>query len=210
MVNLTEVRTLARLCERGVVGAESQLLALRRRQPERLGQLLEVPPAQLATAAPELLVQVRTVAKRARGRREQRSRRTAEHHLAALGQSASVGDRFTSLDSQALVSTIRSIPRGSLHFELGEHSGSIDLRLLRRLVRVCKGVTFTDTQLEPGQLVVRYRAKGTRGRYALRLSPEPATSPVFRVSLARRPPPAAASRRARLWDHVLEAVGRAA
>ena len=209
MVSLTALRNLARLCSRGVVGAESQLLALRRKEPIRLAELLMLPrPEMLATYAPALVAQIRSATVRARARRDQASLRAAAQHLEALRQSACFGDGYLGLDPAAFISAIRSIARGSLYFELGDHGGSIDLRLLRRLGRICRGVEFTDARIEPGCLVVRYRSPGSHGHYRLHLSATAKSTPVFRVS-PRRPPPTRSSPRGRLWDHLLDAVGTA-
>lgn len=212
MVTLATLDRLVRLADRNIRGAGEQLAAYRQHEPETMANVLGIPVDELAFDPADLVDQIRV---RRRSRRSDRARRR-EPRAAALvrrleDMAVAEGDSFA-LDPGTFVDLASTGSPGTLAFSHEERTGAIDLRFLRRLARACEAAVIQRVELNPGLLVIRYTTQTSRGAYRLRLHSETVGDPIFEVRLGTRPEPpeVAAASPASLWDHILDAVGRAA
>lgn len=212
MVTLATLDRLVGLADRNIQGAAEQLAAYRHQQPEAMANVLGISVDELALEPADLVDQIRM---KRRSRRSDRARRR-EARTAALARrledtAVAEGDSFV-LDPGNLVDLASTGAPGTLVFTGEERTGAIDLRFLRRLARACKGAVIVRVELSGGRLMIRYATEASRGGYRLRLQPETSSDPIFEVRLGTVPdPPAvAAAPPPSLWDHIIDAVGRAA
>lgn len=212
MVTLATLDRLVRLADRHIQGAAEQLAAYRQQEPETMANVLGISVDNLALYPADLVDQIRA---RRRSCRSDRARRR-EAHTAAVARrledmAVGEGDCFV-LDPGTFVDLANTCSPGTLVFTGEERTGAIDLRFLRRLARACKDAVIQRVELNAGLLVIRYTTETSRGAYRLRLHSETVGDPIFEVQLGTRPKPpeVAAASPASLWDHILDAMGRAA
>lgn len=212
MVTLATLDRLVGLADQNVQGAAEQLAAHRHREPEAMAEVLGIPVDELALEPADIVDQIRV---KRRSRRSDRARRRAAR-TAALARrledmAVAEGDSFV-LDPGTFVDLASTGSPGTLVFTGEERTGAVDLRFLRRMARACKGAVIQRVELSAGLLVIRYSTEASRGVYRLRLHSETVSDPVFEVRLGTRPEPpeVAAAPPASLWDHILDAMGRAA
>ncbi|MDH5491433.1 MAG: hypothetical protein OEY14_05720 [Myxococcales bacterium] len=212
MVTLSQLDHLVRLTERDVQGAAEQLASYRQDEPGKVARLLGIPVEELAAGSEELVDQIRSARRRSRSSRARQQAAKVTSLARRLEETAlAEADNFV-LDTGTFLDLVTSAATGTLVFDVEGRNGSIDIRFLRRLARACKGTVIQRLELRGTFLVIHYTAARARGFYRLLLHPGAPNDPVFVVQLGLlpEPPAAVAPRGPSIWEHLLDAVGRAA
>lgn len=212
MVTLSKLDRLVRLADRQVQGAAEQLAAYRLQEPVTVADLLGIPVDALASRPSELVDQVRAARQRARSSRAHKRAAQVASLARRLEDTAVIEDDHFVLDPGVFLDLVTTASSGTLVFDVEGQAGGIEMRFLRRLARACQGTVVHRLELHGSSLLIRYTAGGARGFYRLLLHPGASSEPVFVVQLGPTPDPPAAAQapEANIWDHLLDAVGRAA
>ena len=205
-VSLARLKRLVRLHQKEVPGGRELLEALLEDNHTEVCELLAlVGPLtadRVVTRVEKLTVAAKTETMR-------QAREHSEHLAQQLGLEARLQQNGSwkihpgQLDELALAG-------GFTHVAF-QGAGTVDLGVLRRVLKSCHSVTLLAIELNSSRLSLRYDGPGTRGRIAILVRPaEPLDDPVT-VKLGARSPMATRRRSGGFVDHLekalLEAVG---